>query len=143
VSKTEHAGTDKVTSDTNSICDLTKTNTSEILQKIEFQFPIILQGYTELFTKYLHSFDLMFGTCRISEKQFLDKLGINHSVLEETASYWNLIKNLTIFQIEACSKFLQDYFDFRVSTMETFDKSMHLFSEYYAQTLFQFYTKPK
>ena len=129
--------------DTNSICDLMKTNNSEILQKIEFQTPIILQGYTDLFTKYLHSFDLIFGTCRISEKQFFDKFGINHSVMEETALYWNLIKNTTILQIESYSKFLQDYFDFRISTMESFDKSINAFLEYYVQALSKFNTKSK
>ena len=128
---------------TNSICDLMKTNNSEILQKIEFQTPIILQGYTDLFTKYLHSFDLIFGACRISEKQFFDKFDINHSVLEETALYWNLIKNTTILQIESYSKFLQDYFDFRISTMESFDKSIQAFLEYYTQALSKFNTKSK
>ena len=127
----------------NSICDLMKTNTSEILQKIELQTPIILQGYTDLFTKSLHSFDLMFGTCRLSEKQFFDKFGINHSVMEETASYWNLMKNLTVLQIESYSKFLQDYFDFRVSTMESLDKSINAFFEFYSHALSNFDTKSK
>lgn len=135
MSKTEHLAKDERT---NSVCDLMRTNTSEILQKIELQTPIILQGYTNLFTKYLHSFDLMFGTCRISEKQFFDKFGINHSVMDETALYWNLMKNVTTLQIESYSKFLQDYFDFRVSTMESFDKSINAFLEYYSQELSKF-----
>ena len=127
----------------NSICDLMKTNTSEVLQKIELQTPIILQGYTDLFTKYLHSFDLMFGTCRLSEKQFFDKFGISHSIMEETALYWNLMKNIAVLQIESYSKFLQDYYDFRVSTMDSFDKSIHAFFEYYSQALTKFNTKSK
>lgn len=143
MSETKHVAKDESISDNNSVCDLARTNTTEVLQKIEFHIPILLQGYTDLFIKYLHSFDSMFGTCRVSEKQFFDKLGINHSVLEETVSYWNLIKNLSILQIESYSKFLQDYFDFRVSTMESFDKSIHAFSEYYAQALSQFNTKSK
>ena len=57
-----------------SICDLMKNNTSEILQKMEYQVPTYLQGYTDLFTKYLHSLNTLFGTCYISEKQFFDKL---------------------------------------------------------------------
>ena len=127
----------------NSICDLMKTNTSEVLQKIELQTPIILQGYTDLFTKYLHSFDLMFGTCRLSEKQFFDKFGMNHSVMEETALYWNLMKNIAVLQIDSYSKFLQDYFDFRVSTMESFDKSIDAIFAYYSQALSKFNTTSK
>jgi len=124
-----------------SICDLTKNNTSEILQKMEYQIPVYLQGYTDLFTKYLHSFNTTFGTCRISEKQFFDKLGINHQVMEEMVEYWNFAKNLTIIQIETYSKFVQDYIDFRVSTIDSLDKSMASAFEYYSEALSEFNKK--
>ena len=124
-----------------SICDLTKNNTSEILQKMEYQLPVYLQGYTDLFTKYLHSFNTTFGTCRISEKQFFDRLGINHQVMEEIAEYWNFAKNLTIIQIETCSKFVQDYIDFRISTIDSLDKSMTSALEYYSKALSEFNKK--
>lgn len=124
-----------------SICDLTKNNTSEILQKMEYQLPVYLQGYTDLFTKYLHSFNTAFGTCRISEKQFFDRLGINHQVMEEIAEYWNFAKNLTIIQIETCSKFVQDYIDFRISTIDSLDKSMTSALEYYSKALSEFNKK--
>ena len=101
-----------------SICDLAQNNTSEILQKMEYQVPIYLQVYTDLFTKYLHSFNSVFGTCRISEKQFFDKLGIDHTVMEEIAEYWNFIKNLTLTQIELNSKFIEDYIEFKISTID-------------------------
>jgi len=70
-----------------SICDLSQNNVSEILQKMEYQVPLYLQGYSDLFTKYLHSFNTIFGTCRISEKQFFDKLGINHTLIQEIVDY--------------------------------------------------------
>jgi hypothetical protein len=124
-----------------SICDLTKNNTSEILQKMEYQIPVYLQGYTDLFTKYLHSFNTAFGTCRISEKQFFDKLGINHQVMEEMVEYWNFAKNLTIIQIETYSKFVQDYIDFRISTIDSLDKSMTSAFEYYSKALSEFNKK--
>jgi len=124
-----------------SICDLTKNNTSEVLQKMEFQIPIFLQAYTDLFTKYLHSYNTAFGICRISEKQFFDKLGIDHTVLEETANYWNLVKNLTLIQIETYSKFIQDYVDFRVSTIDSIDKSMTSALDYYSKAISPFIRK--
>lgn len=124
-----------------SICDLAETNTSEVLQKMEYQVPVYLQGYTDLFTKYLHSFNTYFGTCRMSEKQFFDKIGVDHTVMEEIAEYWNFVKNLTLTQIEAYSKFIEDYIDFRISTIESFDKSMKSFSDYYAKALSNFSKK--
>ncbi len=124
-----------------SICDLAQNNTSEILQKMEYQVPIYLQVYTDLFTKYLHSFNSVFGTCRISEKQFFDKLGIDHTVMEEIAEYWNFIKNLTLTQIELNSKFIEDYIEFKISTIESFDKSMTSALNYYTKSLSEFNKK--
>ena len=121
-----------------SICDLTKNNASEILQKMEYQLPIYLQGYTDLFSKYLHSFNTAFATCRISEKQFFDKLGIDHHVMEEIEEYWNFAKNLTMIQIETCSKFVRDYVDFRISTIDSLDKSVTSALEYYSKSLSKF-----
>ncbi|MGI0056876.1 MAG: hypothetical protein ACREAK_05825 [Nitrosarchaeum sp.] len=124
-----------------SICDLTQNNTSEILQKMEYQVPIYLQVYSDLFTKYLHSFNTVFGVCRISEKQFFDKLGIDHTVMEEIAEYWNFIKNLTLIQIELNSKFVEDYIEFKMSTIESFDKSMTSALNYYTKSLSEFNKK--
>jgi hypothetical protein len=124
-----------------SACDLTKANTAEILQKMEFQVPVLLQGYTDLFTKYLHSFNITLGACRTSEKQFFDKFGIDHTIMEEIAEYWNFVKNLTIIQIESHSKFIQDYIEFRISTMDSFDKSLTSAFDYYAKALSEFNKK--
>lgn len=124
-----------------SICDLTKNNTSEILQKMEYQIPVYLQGYTDLFSKYLHSFNTVFATCRISEKQFFDKVGIDHQVMEEIEEYWNFAKNLTMIQIETSSKFVRDYVDFRISTIDSLDKSITSALEYYSKALSKFNKK--
>jgi len=118
-----------------SICDLTKTNTSEILQKIEYQIPLYLQGYTDLFTKYVHSFNTVSGACRISEKQFFDKLGIDHTVMKEVANYWDFVKSLAIIQIETYSKFAQDYMDFRLSTLDSIDKSISSALNHYSKAV--------
>lgn len=124
-----------------SICDLFQTTNSEILQKMEYQVPIYLQGYSDLFTKYLHSFNTLFGTCRMSEKQFFDKLGVDHFVLQEIVDYWNFLKNISLIQIELNSKFVEDYIEFRVSTIESFDKSLTSILDYYTKTLSEFNKK--
>ena len=118
-----------------SICDLTKNNTSEILQKMEFQTPIFLQGYADLFAKYFHSFNATFGACRISEKQFFDKMGIDHTVMEEIANYWDFVKHMTIIQIETYSKFVQDYIEFRISTIDSMEKLTTAGLDYYSEIL--------
>ncbi|HSG73846.1 MAG TPA: hypothetical protein VLA01_01460, partial [Nitrosopumilaceae archaeon] len=115
-----------------SICDLMKNNTSEVLQKIEYQIPKYLQGYSDLYTKYLHSLNTLYGTCYISEKQFFDKMGIDHKVLEPFDAYWKFIKNLTLVMIETRSEFLEDYIQFRIAAIESFDKSMASALDYYS-----------
>jgi len=124
-----------------SVCDLMKNNTSEILQKMEYQLPTYLQGYTDLFTKYLHSLNTLYGTCYISEKQFFDKLGIDHKILEPIDEYWKFIKNLTLTQIESNSKFVEDYIQFRTASIESFDKSTASILEYYSKALSKFNNK--
>ena len=124
-----------------SICDLFQNNASEILQKMEYQVPIYLQGYSDLFTKYLHSFNTLFGTCRMSEKQFFDKFGVNHLIMQETVDYWNFLKNISLIQIDLSSKFIEDYIEFRVSTIDSFDKSVTSLLDYYTKTLAEFNKK--
>lgn len=54
-----------------SICDIMKEDTSDILKKLESQIPPLFQGYSDLYTAYLHMYDDIFGTCYIAEKNFL------------------------------------------------------------------------
>ena len=124
-----------------SICDVMKNNTSQILQKMEYQLPTYLQGYTDLFTAYLHSLNTLYGTCYLSEKQFFDKLGIDDKVLEPIDEYWKLVKNLTILMIETRSNFLKDYIQFRLAAIESFDKSMGSTLDYYSKSLSKFNNK--
>ena len=121
-----------------SICDLMKNNTSEILQKMEYQVPTYLQDFSDLFTKSLHSLNTLFGTCYISEKQFFDKLGLDHKALQPIDEYWKFIKNLILIQIESNSKFVDVYIQFRLSTIELFDKSMASVLDYYSKMLSEF-----
>lgn len=124
-----------------SICDLMKNNTSEVLQKLEYQVPNFLQGYTDLFTKYLHSVNTLYGTCYISEKQFFDKLGFNHKTLEPMNEYGKFITSLALTQIESNSKFFDDYIQFRIAAIELFDKSVASSLEYYSKILSEFNKK--
>lgn len=124
-----------------SVCDLMKNNTSEILQKMEFQVPKYLQGYSDLYTKYLHSLNTLYGTCYVSEKQYFDKMGIDHKVLEPINEYWKFLKNLAIVQIEARSKFIEDYVQFRIAAIESFDKSIASALDYYGKALSEYNKK--
>ena len=57
-----------------SVCDIMKTNTSKVIQKLESKIPSLFQQYSDLYTAYLHTLDDVYGTCYISEKEFFEKV---------------------------------------------------------------------
>ncbi len=76
-----------------SVCDVMKDNTSKVLKKMESQIPSYVQEYSDLYAEYLHTFDDLFGTCYISEKQFFDNLGFDQETLKTFDNYSKTLAN--------------------------------------------------
>lgn len=121
-----------------SVCDILKGNTSEIIRKFESQIPSLLQNYSNLYTAYLHVFDDFFGTCYIHEKEFFEKLNIDETLLKQLKMNSELIKNRYLENIEITSKFLDDQFKIRISSMQSFENFAHVLMDSYAKTLSQY-----
>ena len=121
-----------------SICDVLKSDTSEIIKKLESQAPSAFQNFSNLYSEYLHVFDDLFGTCYISEKQFFDKLNIDPNMLEQLKGNSNSLKKSYLEMIDMNTKYWDEYFKMRISTMKSFDIFMHTMMESYAKTLTQF-----
>ena len=66
-----------------SICDIMKEDTSDVIKKMESKMPSMFQSYSDMYTKYLHTLDDVFGTCHIAEKEFFDKLNIDQGILRQ------------------------------------------------------------
>jgi hypothetical protein len=115
-----------------------KNNTSEIIQKLESRFPTYVQLYTDLYTKYLHTIDDLYSTCYLSEKEFFDKLGMNKTALQAFDAYWKSITNMTISQIDMAANFAKMYVQFRLSTIDMYDKVCHIMVDSYARAWNQF-----
>ncbi|MBM2852327.1 MAG: hypothetical protein HW420_874, partial [Candidatus Nitrosotenuis sp.] len=92
-----------------SVCDVMKNNTSSVIKKMEFQVPAYLQQYTDLYTAYLHSFDQIFGTCYIAEKEFFDKLEIDENALKSFDNISNTFKDIISSQIDISTQSLDTY----------------------------------
>ena len=125
-------------SDTISICDVMKNNTSEMIQKLESQIPTYAQLSSDLYTKYLHMMDDFYSTCYVSEKEFFDKLGMDQKALGLVDTYWKSITELTLNQIELATNFAKMYVQFRLSTLDSYDKAVHLMMDTYAKAWAQF-----
>ena len=121
-----------------SICDVLKTDTSEIIKKLESQVPSVFQNYSNLYNEYLHMFDDLFGTCYISEKEFFDKLNIDPIILKQIKTNSESMKKSYLELIDVNTKYLDEYFKMRISAVKSFDNLMHMMMESYAKTLSQF-----
>ncbi len=126
-----------------SICDVMQNNTSEIIQKIESQIPTYMQLYSDLYTKYLHIIDDIYSTCYVSEKNFFDKLGMGKTTLGAFDVYWKSITDLILNQIELATNFTKMYVQFRLSTIDSYDKVVHLMMDNYARAWSQYNSNKK
>lgn len=121
-----------------SICDVMKNNTTEIIEKIESKFPIYTQLYTDLYTKYLHTISDLYSTCYLSEKEFFDKLGMNKPAIQALDAYWKSITDMVLSQIDMSTNFAKMYVQFRLDTIDSYDKVAHLMMDNYARSWNQF-----
>lgn len=118
-----------------SLCDVLKTDTSEIIKKLEAQAPSMFQNISNLYTQYLHLLDAMFGTCYISEREFFDKLSIDPKILNQIKKNSESAKKSCLNLIEMNTKYWDEYFKIRISAMKSFNIFIHNTMESYAKTL--------
>ncbi len=126
-----------------SACDVMKYNTSKVIKKMESQIPSYVQQYSDLYTEYLHTFDDLFGTCYISEKEFFDKLGFDQETLKTFDNYSKTLTNFYSSQIDMSTNFLRAYVKMRISAIKSYDRYLHVMMDSYAKMLSQFNSKPE
>ena len=127
-----------------SICDIMKEDTSEIIKKMESKMPSMFQSYSDMYSKYLHTLDDIFGTCYVTEKEFFDKLNIDQGVLRQIKRNSESMRKNYIENIDMTTKFFDEYVKMRINAIESFDNYAHVMMESYAKMLSQFNksTKP-
>ncbi len=128
----------KFSEDDVSVCDIMKSNTSTIINKIESQIPTLFQMQSDVYKEYLHSIEDLFGTCFISEKEFFEKLNLDQNALKFFDNYWKNATEMCLSQIDIATNFLRTYSQMRISTIKSFDSYMHMMMEYYAKMLAEF-----
>ena len=133
MSKTEIVSEEKI-----SVCDIMKTNTSKIIQKIESKIPSKFQQYSDLYAAYLHTIDDVYGTCYISEKEFFDNLNIDQGVLKAIQEYSKSFTDTYLDQIDVYAKYRQKFVQMQIMSLKMYDNFMHTMMESYAKTLSQF-----
>lgn len=114
-----------------------KNNTSKSIKKLESQIPTLIQQYSDLYTAYLHSFDDIFGTCYIAEKEFFDKIGIDNKTLKTFEEFSDILTRNYSTQVDVYANFLRTYVQMRISAIETFDNFVHVMMDSYSKILSQ------
>jgi hypothetical protein len=125
---------DKAISD-KSVCGVMKDNTIDVIQKLESEMPAIFQGYADLYTRYLHSIQDMFGTCSLAEKQYFDKMGVDQNILKAYDDYLKSVTTIMKSQIDFSTDFTKRYIQFRLSSIDSWDKYTHTCIDMYAKFL--------
>lgn len=133
----EQKSTKKTEENKISVCDVMKSNTSKSIKKLESQIPTLMQQYSDLYAAYLHSFDDVFGTCYIAEKEFFGKLGIDKKTLKIFEDFSKTLTDTYSSQVDAGSSFFRSYVKMRMSQIESFDKYIHVMMDSYSKILSQ------
>ena len=120
-----------------SVCEIMKDDTSEVFRKMESQIPLLFQNYSNLYTRYLHMLDDVFGTCYIAEKEFFDRLNIDQGILKQVKENSESVKNAYIQNIEISSKLFDQYVKMRIDVIKSFDNYTHVVMDFYAKMLSQ------
>ena len=120
-----------------SICDMMKDNTTKILKKIEFQIPSYMEWYSDLYTEQIHSLDDVFGTCYIWQKQYFDRLGIDQKTMKNISDYWNVITEAALSQIEMSTNLQKAYVQTRIAGIKSYDQYMHFVMDWYGKIMSQ------
>ena len=121
-----------------SICDVMKTDSSRIIQKLESQIPLNFQESSILYTAYLQTIDHVFGTCLIAEKEFFEKLNIDQNLLLSYQKYSNFLADVCLKQIDYYSKFRQTNIQIQMSLLESYDGFFKSVVDSYGKLLSQF-----
>ncbi len=120
-----------------SICEIMKDDTSEVIRKMESHVPSLFQNCSNLYTKYLHMFDDMFGICYITEKKFFDKMDIDQGILRQLKANSESVKNMWMQNIEMSSNLFDQYVKMRVDAIKSYDNYVHVMMNSYANFLSQ------
>lgn len=124
-----------------SVCSVMKDNVCDIITKLESEMPMIFQGYSDLYSKYLQSQRDLFGVCHLAEKQYFDKFEMDPNVLKAFDDYFKSINNVSKYQIDVFQDALKYYFKTNLSSADSSDKYIHSMMNLYAKTLSQYTQK--
>lgn len=95
---------------------------SEIIEKMESKIPSYVKLYSDLYKKYLHIMNNFCNTCYSSQKDTLDKMGINNAALIMFDVYLRSAKQMALLQIDIHENMIKNYVGYRLSALEFYEQ---------------------
>ena len=126
-----------------SVCGVMKDNTIDVIQKLESEMPPIFQSYSDLYTRYLHSIQDIFGTCSLAEKQYFDKMNVDQNAIKMYDDYLKSATTILKSQIDLSADFVRRYVQFRLSSIDSWDRYAHTCIDTYAKSLAEYLQREK
>lgn len=118
-----------------SICDVMSENTNQVIMKVESLLPSFIESFADLQEEYLRIARDFFGTCYISEKEILDKMGVDHKAIEGFDKYLKVVTKYTILDIDMANNFQKTFVTNMLSGMKSYDNYVKLMLSEYAKYL--------
>lgn len=118
-----------------SVCNVLRDNTNEVIMKIESLLPTFIENFTDVQTEYLRIARDFFGTCYISEKELLDKMGMDQKAIEEFDKCLKVMTKYSISEIEIMNNIQKMFVDNAMSAMKCYDDYVKLMLFSYAKML--------
>lgn len=108
--------------ETDSIQNIVKENTIEIIEKIDSKIPTYVKMYSDLYKKYLHIASNFCNTSYLTQKEFFEKMGIDDAMFD---AYLESVKKMVLFQIDMNESMIQSYVGNRLTVLDFYDQMMN------------------
>ena len=102
-----------------------ENHASEIIEKMESKIPSYVKLYSDLYKKYLHIINNFCNTCYLSQRDTLDKVGVNDAVLTMFDAYLRSAKQMALLQIDIHENIIKNYVGYRLSALEFYDQMIN------------------
>lgn len=116
-----------------SACDIMHDGAAEIIAKMQSLLPISMELYSDLYMECLNSFQDLFGTCYIAEKEIEDTIGIDQNLLEYFDVTAKTYSKMTISQIDMANNIQKAYLQSSISAVKTSDEYIRLMLDSYSR----------
>lgn len=132
--KLQHKQTKNITEKPQlSVCDIMHDGAAEIIAKMQSLLPINMELYSDLYMECLNSFQDLFGTCYIAEKEIEDTIGIDQNLLEHFDVTAKTYSKIVLSQIDMASNIQKAYLQSSISAVKTSDEYIRLMLDSYSR----------